>query len=101
MTNAELRRAMMRLDDAKATRAAEVAAAARPPVSAAQRLGAPFAVGDRVQDIRGGKEGTVVDVGPSDRTGAVLLDVRFDDGSFAVRPPSDLIARPTPPAASR
>jgi hypothetical protein len=97
MTNEDVRRQMAAIADARDRRRAELDADARPPVSAADRLPAPFRAGDRVLDLRGGREGTVFDVGIPDRAGLVRVAVRFDDGGVSMGPASDLLARPRPP----
>jgi hypothetical protein len=99
MTNDELRRAQTRLEDAKAARRGELVAAAPAFTAPAYGSAAPYVKGQRVQDLRGGREGTVSDVTAADATGSVLVWVRFADGSLIVRPPRDLIARPSPPAS--
>jgi hypothetical protein len=99
MTNDDVRRAQQRIADIREVFAQDMAGAGRPPITAAARLGAPFAVGDRVFDRRSGREGEVIDVRTVDRTGAVSVWVTFDDGGHFVGPAGDLIARPRPPAA--
>jgi hypothetical protein len=99
MTNDEVRRAQQRIADAKLARRADLDAAARPPVSAADRVGAPYRAGDRVLDLPSGREGIVDRVGAPDRTGDVMVSVRFDDGALGIRQPADLLARPRPPSS--
>jgi len=98
MTNDELRRTLTRIADARLARRDEATryAAAAAPARAAGGDG--LAVGDRVFDVRGGREGTVSDVRPTDRGGQPLVYVRFDDGSAGTRDVMDLLARPTRPA---
>lgn len=99
MTNDDVRRAQQRIADIRNGYSQEAAGAVRPPITAAARLGAPFAVGDRVFDRRSGREGEVIDVRTADRTGAVSVWVTFDDGGHYVGPADELLARPRPPAA--
>lgn len=99
MTNDEVRRAQQRIADARLARRREDEASAAAPSSAAAAGARPFASGDRVLDLRSGREGEIADVGPADRTGAVLFSIRYDDGSRGLRDSADLMARPKPPAA--
>lgn len=101
MTNDELRRVTQRIADARDTTRRALDASAAPARTATDRIGASFAVGDRVLDLRGGREGEVADVRPADRDGAAGVWVRYDDDSRALRTADDLIARPKPPAARR
>lgn len=97
MTNDEVRRAMTRISDARNALRAQVAGAAAGDTAPAPRIGGELLIGDRVLDVRGGREGTVSSVGAPSSSGAVLVNVRLDDGSLLVRTPFDLMRRPTPP----
>jgi hypothetical protein len=99
MTNDELRRRMASLADARDERRRAIDGDARPPVSAADRLAAPFRVGDGVLDLVSGREGRVFDVGVPDRQAAIVVVVKFPDGGSVSRLARELVARPTPPAA--
>lgn len=101
MTNDELRRATQRLNDLRedTRRAVDDAAPASTPSSA--RVSLSFVQGDRVLDLRGGREGEVVDVGQANNTGQQLLRVKFDDGAYGLRDASDLVRRPSPPAGRK
>jgi hypothetical protein len=99
MTRDEVLRSQQRITEMRTARRAEIDAAARPPVTAADRVGAPFRAGDRVLDRRTGREGTVSDVGAPDRSGAVSVAIAFDDGSSDTRAVVDLLARPRLPTA--
>jgi hypothetical protein len=101
MTNEDVRRAQQRIADMRDVRGRELAASAAPPRAPGGRVGAPVAVGDRVLDLRGGREGEVFDVLPADRARSVRVCVRFDDGGTSIGPASDLVARPKPPEARR
>lgn len=98
MTNDELRRAQQRIADARAQRRADVGADARPPAPTMERLAGLFTVGDRVLDLRTGREGDVDAVGLPVGTRPAPIAVRYDDGERAQREPADLLARPRPPA---
>jgi hypothetical protein len=99
MTNDDMRRVQQRIADARLARRREDDAIAAAPTRGAVEGTERFRVGDRVLDLRSGREGDVTDVGPADRTGAILVGVRFSDGSRGLRDVADLMARPTPPAA--
>lgn len=98
MTNADLRRAMTRVTDARVGRRAELAADARPPVRAEDRLGLAFAPGDRVFDTVSGEEGTVIRGLANGAGQSAALVVALPSGGEVNRSPSQLVARPRPPA---
>jgi hypothetical protein len=99
MTNDEVRRAQQRIADARVARRREDEAIAVAAPNAVAGVARPFESGDRVLDLRSGREGEISDVSPPDRSGAVLVGVRFDDGSRGLRDVADLMARPKRPAA--
>lgn len=101
MTDDERRNAQQRIADTRAQIRRELDTPASPARTAADRIGAAFAVGDRVLNLQGGLEGEVDDVRPADRDGLAWIWVRYDDRSRSAVRASDLIARPKPPAASR
>lgn len=97
MTNDEARRAQQRIADAQIARRAELREPERIAAADVGRVGGPFAVDDRVMDLRSGREGKVQHVGLPDSGGAPSVFVRFDDGSVGTRDPLDLLARPRRP----
>jgi hypothetical protein len=99
MTNDEVRRAQQRIADARLARRREDEAIAAAAPSGVAGVARPFEVGDRVLDLRSGREGEISEVTPADRTGAVLVWVRFDDGTPGLRDVADLMGRPKRPAA--
>jgi hypothetical protein len=101
MTNDDVRRAQQRIADAREQSRAAIDAGAPAPAPAQDRNGAPFVVGDRVLNLRGGAEGEVDRVEVADRSGVAWIWVRFDDGSRSRLTATDLLARPTPPAPRR
>jgi hypothetical protein len=101
MTNDEVRRAQQLIADARVARRREDDTIAASAPSGVAGVARPFESGDRVLDLRSGKEGEISDVSPPDRTGAVLVGVLFDDGSRGLRDVADLMGRPKRPAARR
>jgi hypothetical protein len=101
VTDDERRNAQQRIADTRAQIRRELDTRATPSRSATDRIGAPFAVGDRVLNIRGGLEGEVDDVRPTGSDGSAWIWVRYDDGARSALRATDLIARPRPPAATR
>lgn len=60
MTNADVRRALARIEENRAARRADIDAARRPPVTSADRIGAAHAPGDPVFDTITGQTGEVI-----------------------------------------
>lgn len=97
MTNDEVRRTMTRIADAKVARRADLSADGAAAAAPAPRIDGLPRAGDRVMDVLGGLEGTVESVGTPSGSGSVLVYIRLDNGSLLVRPPFNLMRRPTPP----
>lgn len=99
MTNDEVRRAQQRIADAQIARRMELREPERVTGADVGRVGGPFTVGDRVMDLRGGREGVVYALASPGQDSAGRVSVHFDDGSFGWRDPLDLLARPRRPGA--
>lgn len=99
MTNDEVRRAQQRIADQREQRRAGLAPSAPSTAAPANGVGGPFVVGDRVMDLRGGREGVVYALRSSGQDSAASVSIQFDDGSFGWRDPLDLLARPRRPGA--
>lgn len=84
-----------RLAAARKQRESELAANRRPPTTAADRFGSPYAIGDRVFDTITGSHGRIARVDPAPSGGGLELVVQLDGGTLVTREPSTLINRPS------
>ena len=57
-----------------------------------------FPAGVRVLDLVSGQEGVVLDPARTVTPVSTLVTVRLDRGDLVIRPPAQLLARPTPPS---
>lgn len=86
-----------RLAQNRDTRAASAADRAREAAQTnADALGT-FSAGTRVLDLLTGHEGVIEPGAAHLATSSRLVFVRLDRGDAVLRPPSDLLKRPTPP----
>lgn len=99
MTNDDVRRAQQRIQDIRQVTRDAIDAATQPATVSAPFNNAGLYPGRRVLDRISGREGEVLNVVVSGSTTPTRVYVRLDDGGAIVRLATDLVGRPTPPAA--